>query len=68
MVLEVLPDIGVSQNISLFKKDSDTWPFMLAIISSVIILFCGGFFLSLYLFKVSEDEVEKAGETMTLVQ
>ena len=68
MFLEVMPDIGVSQNISLFRKDSDAWPVMLAIISSVNILFCGGFFVSLYLLKLSEDEVANAGETMTLVR
>ena len=67
MVLEVLPDIGVSENISLFKKDSDSWPLLLAIISTVNILFCGSVYLSFYLVKMSEDEIANAGETMTLV-
>jgi len=41
---------------------------MLALISTVNILFCGAVYVSFYLIKVSEEEVENAGETMTLVQ
>ena len=59
MLFESLPDIAKHSDITAFKKDNDSWPLMLGIISVTNILACLMNYLGFYLAHKSQMLVEE---------